>query len=101
MDCKRGFRGLAQSSSTESRLISTPTSWLRQSSGSGTSSGCATTASASRTPPILKPLETIILMDALLAYDDDGEPAEPLWPEAEMIIGNPAFLGGKRLRTEL
>ncbi len=49
--CKRGFRGLAQSSSTESRLISTPTSWLRQSSGSGTSSGCATTASASRRHP--------------------------------------------------
>jgi hypothetical protein len=52
-------------------------------------------------PPILKPLATIKQMDALLAYDERGQPVEPAWPEAEMIIGNPAFLGGKRLRTEL
>ena len=27
--------------------------------------------------------------------------AEPDWPEADVIIGNPPFLGGKRLRREL
>lgn len=26
---------------------------------------------------------------------------EPAWPEADVVIGNPPFLGGKRLRTEL
>jgi hypothetical protein len=52
-------------------------------------------------PPILKPLVTIQEMDALLTYDSAGHPVEPFWPEAEMIIGNPAFLGGKRLRAVL
>jgi hypothetical protein len=51
-------------------------------------------------PPILKPLVTIELMDALLAHED-GQPIEPKWPEAEVIIGNPPFLGDKRLRNEL
>lgn len=51
-------------------------------------------------PPILKPLVTIEQMDAILAYQGD-QPVEPAWPEAEVIIGNPPFLGGKRLRTEL
>jgi hypothetical protein len=52
-------------------------------------------------PPILKPLVTIQQIDALVAYDEAGRPVEPVWPEAKMIIGNPPFLGGKRLRTEL
>lgn len=52
-------------------------------------------------PPILKPLQTIERMDAVLAHDGDGRPVEPPWPEADVIIGNPPFLGGKRLRTEL
>jgi SAM-dependent methyltransferase len=51
--------------------------------------------------PILKPIETILLMDAILAYDEDGSPVEPEWPEADVIIGNPPFLGGKLLRTHL
>ncbi len=51
--------------------------------------------------PILKPLDNIKLMDAVLAFDEDGEPYEPEWPEAEIIIGNPPFLGGKLLRTGL
>ena len=51
--------------------------------------------------PILKPLETVAQMDAILAFDDNGEPVEPEWPEADVIVGNPPFLGGKRLRTEL
>lgn len=51
--------------------------------------------------PILKPLHNIRHMDALLAYDEDGQPVEPEWPEADVIVGNPPFLGGKFLRREL
>jgi type II restriction/modification system DNA methylase subunit YeeA len=51
--------------------------------------------------PILKPLDNIHQMDAILAYDDAGNPVEPDWPEAEVIIGNPPFLGDKRMRREL
>lgn len=51
--------------------------------------------------PILKPLHNIIQMDAILAYDDAGRPVEPAWPEADVVIGNPPFLGGGKLRAEL
>ena len=51
--------------------------------------------------PILKPLDTIRQMDAILAFDEQGRPLEPQWPEAEVIIGNPPFLGTKKLRTQL
>jgi type II restriction/modification system DNA methylase subunit YeeA len=47
--------------------------------------------------PLLKPLETIECRDALL--DDDG--CEPQWPRADVIVGNPPFLGNKRMITEL
>jgi hypothetical protein len=30
-----------------------------------------------------------------------GMGVEPAWPAADVIVGNPPFLGGKRLRTEL
>src|SRR5438067_5017992 len=50
---------------------------------------------------MLRPLHNIQHMDAILAYDEAGQPVEPPWPEADVIIGNPPFLGGKRLRTEL
>ncbi|MBA2520691.1 MAG: class I SAM-dependent DNA methyltransferase, partial [Chloroflexia bacterium] len=51
--------------------------------------------------PILEPLETIRLQDALLDRSDSEHPTEAAWPAADYIIGNPPFLGGKRLRTEL
>jgi len=51
--------------------------------------------------PILKTLATITNMDAILAFDANGNPIEPVWPQADYIIGNPPFLGGKRLRAEL
>jgi len=51
--------------------------------------------------PILKPLHNIRHMDAILAYGEQGQAIEPEWPEADVIIGNPPFLGGKRLRSEL
>jgi len=47
--------------------------------------------------PVLRTLDTIACRDALLA--EDGSLAA--WPKADVIIGNPAFLGGKRLRTLL
>ena len=51
--------------------------------------------------PILRPLDNIRRTDAVLAADDEGRPEEPAWPAADIIIGNPPFLGGKRLRAEL
>jgi len=51
--------------------------------------------------PILKPLDTVRRMDAILAYDAQGRPVEPEWPEADVIIGNPPFLGGGKIRGEL
>ncbi len=47
--------------------------------------------------PILKPLDTIECRDAIL--NEDGTEAQ--WPAADVVIGNPPFLGGKLLRTVL
>ena len=54
-----------------------------------------------RRNPILTPLDTIGRMDAILGYDGDGNVVEPGWPDAEFIVGNPPFLGGKLLRAQL
>ena len=51
--------------------------------------------------PILKPLDTIEQRDAVLDLSDPGHPSEPAWPSATVIIGNPPFLGGKLVRTNL
>jgi hypothetical protein len=51
--------------------------------------------------PVLRPLDNIRLMDAILAHDAEGRPVEPEWPEADVIIGNPPFLGGGKIRSEL
>ena len=51
--------------------------------------------------PILTPLDTIRQTDAILDLTDPDNPAEPEWPAAEFIVGNPPFLGGKLLRTGL
>ena len=40
--------------------------------------------------PILKPLDTIECRDAIRMPDD----SEPEWPVADVVIGNPPFLGG-------
>lgn len=50
--------------------------------------------------PILKALDTIVHMDAVLALRN-GQPVEPVWPAADVVIGNPPFLGGNRIRQEL
>ncbi len=51
--------------------------------------------------PVLEPIETIRLTDAIVDLSDPAHPVEPAWPEADVIVGNPPFLGGKLLRTRL
>ena len=59
--------------------------------------------------PILQKLDNIKNADAIMCYDTSnksrahphGKPYEPTWPDADFIIGNPPFLGGKSLRREL
>jgi type II restriction/modification system DNA methylase subunit YeeA len=51
--------------------------------------------------PVLDPIDTIHHTDAILDRSDPAQPREPNWPDAEFIVGNPPFLGGKKLRTEL
>lgn len=47
--------------------------------------------------PILSSLDQIECRDALLNADG----TEAAWPEADAIVGNPPFVGGKRLRDNL
>jgi type II restriction/modification system DNA methylase subunit YeeA len=47
--------------------------------------------------PILKPLDNIECRDAILQADG----ATAMWPDADVVIGNPPFLGGKLMRTVL
>ncbi len=50
--------------------------------------------------PILKTLNQIECRDALMTAGDDGF-VEAEWPTADVIIGNPPFLGGSKKRGEL
>ena len=47
--------------------------------------------------PILNPLDTIECRDAILGPDG----GEPEWPDADVVIGNPPFLGNRKVRSEL
>jgi type II restriction/modification system DNA methylase subunit YeeA len=49
---------------------------------------------------VLDPLETIRLQDALIT-ETDGMVSETVWPPADFIIGNPPFLGDKKMRADL
>jgi len=67
--------------------------------------------------PILKQVKNILHMDAIMTRQtsevfaehlrsgDEGaqtsEVYEPDWPEADVIVGNPPFLGDKKMRAEL
>lgn len=56
--------------------------------------------------PILKPLDTIECRDALITWqvtksEEGGQWIEAEWPVADAIIGNPPFLGDRRMITEL
>ncbi len=54
-----------------------------------------------RTKPILQPLDNFECRDAILDLGNSESPAESSWPEADVIVGNPPFLGGKLLRSNL
>lgn len=58
-----------------------------------------------RKNPILASLDHIENRDAVLAYrqiDSNSEIySEPVWPDVDAIIGNPPFLGDKKMRSEL
>ena len=50
--------------------------------------------------PILDPLDNIDCRDAII--DNTGtEPKPAEWPEVDFIVGNPPFLGNKRMREEM
>ena len=50
--------------------------------------------------PILDPIDNIECRDAIV--DNSGpEPKPAEWPDADFIIGNPPFLGNKRMREEM
>jgi len=51
--------------------------------------------------PVLSPIESIRCADAILDLSDPEHPKEPEWPAAEFIVGNPPFLGNKRMRSAL
>ena len=54
---------------------------------------------AYRTNPVLRPLDSVLTRDAILAFDEQGRQLP--WPAAEFIVGNPPFIGGKQLRDKL
>lgn len=52
--------------------------------------------------PILRPMaENFRCMDAILDLSDPEHPREPEWPTVDFIVGNPPFLGTKKLRAGL
>ena len=51
--------------------------------------------------PVLKLMTTFECKDAILDLSDPDNPKEPEWPRVNFIVGNPPFLGGKRMRSEL
>lgn len=62
--------------------------------------------------PVLEKLDNIRAMDAVLAHDPERpatdrqgtglpNPRRPEWPEADYIVGNPPFIGGKDIRGRL
>lgn len=59
--------------------------------------------------PVLKPLGNIENRDAVLIsdehgnplLDEDGRPQRAAWPEANVVVGNPPFLGDKKMFSNL
>ncbi len=39
--------------------------------------------------------------DAILDLSDPENPKEPEWPEVDFLVGNPPFLGDKKMRGQL
>ena len=50
--------------------------------------------------PILGPMTNVVEMDAILRSGEEGY-SEPEWPEADVVVGNPPFLGSRRMRPVL
>jgi hypothetical protein len=51
--------------------------------------------------PVLQPLDNVREQDALLDVSDPTHPHEAEWPDADVVVGNPPFLGAKLLRAKL
>lgn len=51
--------------------------------------------------PILEPMDSFQCKDAILDLSDPENPHEPEWPAVDYIVGNPPFLGTKKLRSIL
>ncbi len=51
--------------------------------------------------PILRKLDAIECRDALLTPDGQDGFVEAEWPEADVIVGNPPFLGAKLMKRKL
>ena len=51
--------------------------------------------------PILRPLDSIENRDALIKLGAGGTASEADWPACDAIVGNPPFLGDKKMRAEL
>ena len=47
--------------------------------------------------PVLGSMENVVELDAILGTDEAGY-YEPEWPEADVVVGNPPFLGSRRMR---
>lgn len=54
-----------------------------------------------REDPVLRPMDTFQCKDSILDLSDPENPKEPEWPTVDFIVGNPPFLGGKKMRAEL
>jgi type II restriction/modification system DNA methylase subunit YeeA len=51
--------------------------------------------------PVLDSMDNIENRDAVLDLSDPAHPKEAVWPDAEFFVGNPPFLGDKKMRGEL
>ena len=51
--------------------------------------------------PVLRKMSTFECKDAILDLSDPDNPKDPEWPRVDFIVGNPPFLGDKKMRGEL
>jgi hypothetical protein len=56
---------------------------------------------ALRTNPILQTLDHITQQDALIQFDNNDIVSKTQWPACTVIVGNPPFLGDKKMLSEL
>ncbi len=56
---------------------------------------------AYQSDPVLGRLESIECRDAVLDLSNPSVPREPEWPDTYAIIGNPPFIGVRRMRASL